>query len=122
VIVCVCVCVFERERVCVCVCRACREDTPGTSLAPPPYRGTSLIRNSPPPLDPPGTLGIGLRQGPRRGVFLMSEAPLYTAPERRGSNLNRLKDFYLNAEARIWPRLSCMSNLASTVLYVASTI
>ena len=41
----------------------------------PPYRGTSLIRNRPPPQDPPRTLGIGLRYGPRGVRFLVSEVP-----------------------------------------------
>ena len=40
------------------------------------YRGTSLIRNTPPPLDHHGTLGIVLLYGPRREAFLMSEVPL----------------------------------------------
>ena len=29
------------------------------------YRGASLMRKRSPPKDPPRTLGIGLRQGPR---------------------------------------------------------
>ena len=41
------------------------------------YRGTTLIRNRPPPpKDPSQAQDIGLRYGPRRGVFLMSEVPL----------------------------------------------
>ena len=39
------------------------------------YRGTSLIRNCSPPYDHPGTLGIGLRNGPR-GVHFLSQVPL----------------------------------------------
>ena len=41
------------------------------------YRGTSLISNCPPPLDHRRALCIGLPQGPRRRLFLMSEVPLY---------------------------------------------
>ena len=48
------------------------------------YRGTSLIRNCSPPEDHRRVLGIGLRQGPRGRLFLMSEVPLYTARERNG--------------------------------------
>ena len=40
-------------------------------------RGTSLIRNRPPPSDPPRALGIGLLWGLRGGRFLMSEVSLY---------------------------------------------
>ena len=40
-------------------------------------RGTSPVRKRPPPYDPPKTLGIGLREGPTRRQFLMSEVPLY---------------------------------------------
>jgi hypothetical protein len=39
------------------------------------YRGTSLIRNSPPPWHHHRTLGIALLWGDTRGVFLMSEVP-----------------------------------------------
>ena len=43
----------------------------------PVYRGTSLIRKRPlPPKDHQRALGIGLRQSPRGGSFLMSEVPL----------------------------------------------
>ena len=41
------------------------------------YRDTSLIRKRPPSQDPPRTLGIGLRWGPRGVRFLMSEVTLY---------------------------------------------
>ena len=42
------------------------------------YRGTSLIRNSPPPQqDHHRDLGIVLLQGPREALLLMSEVPLY---------------------------------------------
>ena len=40
------------------------------------YRGTSLIRNHPPPYDPPKTLDIGLREGPGGLHFLVSEVSL----------------------------------------------
>ena len=40
-------------------------------------RGASLIRNSPPPYDPPRTPDIVLLQGPKGALFLMSEAPLW---------------------------------------------
>ena len=41
------------------------------------YRGDSLMRKFPPsPWDHPRTLGIVLLEGPRRGQFLISEAPL----------------------------------------------
>ena len=41
------------------------------------YRGTSLIRVNHPSEDHRRTLGIVLLYGPRRGVLLMSEVPLY---------------------------------------------
>ena len=41
------------------------------------YRGTSLIRNSPPPRDRHRALGTVLLQGPWGALFLMSEVPLY---------------------------------------------
>jgi len=41
------------------------------------YRGTSLIRNTPPPQGHRMALDIVLMQGPRRGSFLLSEVPLY---------------------------------------------
>ena len=40
------------------------------------YRGTSPTRKHQFPQDPPRTLGIGLRQGPRGVRFLVSEVPL----------------------------------------------
>ena len=40
-------------------------------------RGTSLVRNSPPPQDRHRALGIVLLYGPRGALFLMSEVPLY---------------------------------------------
>ena len=40
------------------------------------YRGTSLIRNRPPPYDHHRALGMVLLQGPRGALFLMSEVPL----------------------------------------------
>jgi len=41
------------------------------------YRSTSPIRKRPPPQDPPSTLGIGLRKGPRGVCLLLSEVLLY---------------------------------------------
>ena len=41
-----------------------------------PYRGTSLIRNCPPPQDNRRSLGIDLLKGPTGELFLVSEAPL----------------------------------------------
>jgi len=51
------------------------------------YGGTSLIRNRLSPWDPPKTLGIGLRKGPRGVRFLDSVVPLYSActPTRQKS-------------------------------------
>ena len=43
----------------------------------PPYKGTSFTRKCPPVWDHHRTLGIVPRQDPGRGVFLMSEVPLY---------------------------------------------
>ena len=43
---------------------------------PEHYRGTSLIRNSPPPQDPHTALGTSLLYGPRGRRFRMSEVPL----------------------------------------------
>ena len=40
------------------------------------YRGTSPVKYRNPPQDQHMTLGIVLPQGPRKGVFLMSEVPL----------------------------------------------
>ena len=40
------------------------------------YRGTSLIRNSPPPEGHHRALGIVLLLGPAGRLFLMSEVPL----------------------------------------------
>ena len=40
------------------------------------YRINSLIRNSFPPWDNHGALGIVLLWGPRRGQFVVSEVPL----------------------------------------------
>jgi hypothetical protein len=40
------------------------------------YRGTSLIRNTPPTWGHRRALGIVLLQGPRGALFLMSEVPL----------------------------------------------
>ena len=48
-----------------------------------PYRGTSPIRNSPPPPGFHRALGIFLLQGPRGALFLMGEAPLYCKQYRR---------------------------------------
>ena len=52
-------------------------------------RGSSPIRKRPPPYDPPRTLGIGLRQGPRWVCFLISEVPMY-APRTCGSEVTSL--------------------------------
>ena len=40
-------------------------------------RGTSLIRNNPPPWGHHRALDTVLLQGPRKGLFHMSELPLY---------------------------------------------
>jgi len=42
--------------------------------------------------------------------------------ERRGNNLNRGKNFYLEAKARIWPRLSYMCHIRSTVVREKSAL
>ena len=41
------------------------------------YGNTSLIGNNLPPWDHHRVLGLVLLQGPRGGLFLMSEAPLH---------------------------------------------
>ena len=41
------------------------------------HRGTSRIRDSPPPCDNHSTQGMGLLQGPTGGVCLMIEVPLH---------------------------------------------
>ena len=41
-------------------------------------QGSLAHKKQPPPLDHHRTLGIVLLKGPRRGVFLMSEVPVYT--------------------------------------------
>ena len=46
----------------------------------PLYMGTSLIRNITPPHDRHRAPGIVLLQGPRVGLFLMSEVPLHRPP------------------------------------------
>jgi len=43
-----------------------------------------------------------------------SSTPCSTAAERKGNQLKGLKDFYLNAKARIWPWLSYMCHIRST--------
>ena len=43
---------------------------------PSPLKGYLADKKQPPPYDQHKTLGIVLLQGPRRGVFLMSEVPL----------------------------------------------
>ena len=45
------------------------------------YRGTSPMRNSPPPEDHHRALGIFLLKGPRGALFLMSEVPLHERAE-----------------------------------------
>ena len=47
-----------------------------------PYRGTSLIRNSPPPYGHRRALGIVLLWGAKVGLFLMSGVPLHPPPPR----------------------------------------
>ena len=42
------------------------------------HRGYLAHDKTPPPKDPPNTLGIGLRSGPRKVRVLISEVPLYT--------------------------------------------
>ena len=42
-----------------------------------PYRGTSLIRNRPPPREYHRALGIALLKGPKGKRFLVSEVSLY---------------------------------------------
>ena len=61
-----------------------------------PYRGTSLIRNRPPPQDVHRALGIVLLYGPKGALFLMSEVPLHTT---------ELDDII----GRGWPLLRCAS-------------
>ena len=55
------------------------------------YRGTSLIRNSPPPKDHHMTLGKVLLQGSKREVFLMSEVPLNASPLRLCQNRTKAR-------------------------------
>ena len=53
------------------LCRGC--------LAPPPYSGTSLVRNCPPPLGPPqGPRHYPTARSQEEGRFLMGEASLYS--------------------------------------------
>ena len=43
-----------------------------------------------------------------------SDSNRETASERRGNNLNGLKDFHLNATARTWPRMAHVCHIRST--------
>ena len=54
-----------------------------------PYRiqGYLAHKKTPTPWDHHMTLGIVLLQGPRRGVFLISEVPLYVLPGYLGRDL-----------------------------------
>ena len=47
-------------------------------------QGYLAHKKYPPPQDPPRTLGIGLRYGPRGERFLMSEVPLYGREHTKG--------------------------------------
>ena len=49
------------------------------------YRGTSPVRKRPITQDPPTTLGIGLRWGPRGVRCFKSEVPLYGSRTDHGS-------------------------------------
>ena len=46
------------------------------TLKPQPFRGTSFIRNSPPPYGVHRASSIVILWGPRGALFLMGEAPL----------------------------------------------
>ena len=63
-----------------------------------PCRGTSLIRNSQPPLDHHRTLDVVLLQDPREGVFLMSEVPVDMDEVDRGGVVTRYSKNILNPE------------------------
>ena len=51
------------------------------SLAGASYRGSLLMRNCHPPQDHHSAICILLLQGPGGSLFLMSEVPLYPAPD-----------------------------------------
>ena len=46
-------------------------------------QGLLTHKKDPPPYDHHRSLGIGLLWGPRDGLFLIGEVPLYTAIEKR---------------------------------------
>ena len=60
-----------------------------------------LIRKRPPPWDPPRTLGIGLRWGPRGVHFLVSEVPC-KARERVVGAIHLRETRRDHAEFRDW--------------------
>ena len=73
------------------------------------YRGTSLIRNNPPPLGHHRALDTVLLYGPTRGLFLMSEVPLLERAERastlaRGLFMSEvpLWGLFLMGEVPLW--------------------
>jgi len=54
---------------------------------PPKLQGyLAHKKQQPPPRTTIGPLGIVVLQGPRRGVFLMSEVPLYTRVEMNAAD------------------------------------
>ena len=61
------------------------------------------------------SLGVTWPTFYRKGVKMSRiEGNSVSASEQRGNNLKRVKDFYLKAEARFWPRLSCMCHICLT--------
>ena len=81
------------------------------------YRGTSLIRNTP-PLGPwEYAQGPIVVPGGGGAVSYERHTPVTpTASDRRRNILQRFRDFYLQAKARIWPCLSCMCHICSTAV------
>ena len=55
------------------------------TYTPYPYRGTSLIKNSPLPWGHHRSLGIVLLKGPRSALLLISEVHMYPTPDGQGT-------------------------------------
>ena len=67
---------------------------------PGPNRGVSPIRKCPPPHDPPMTLGISLRKGPRGMRFIISEVTLYGLKQVRSRDRGVDCDHLLGGECQ----------------------
>ena len=64
-----------------------------------------------------GLFSVSYQEGIDFGRQLVQVSPgntsVHAATERRGNNLRGFEDIYLEAKARIWPRLSYMYHIRS---------